>query len=73
MGECSCNNEFTPTQMRVIADYVIQLVPGVQNDIERCDYLTRLVNKMNVYGETHKIDNRYAYLVGMLKKELEEE
>ena len=73
LGECSCNNEFTPTQMRVIADYVIELVPGVQNDIERCNYLTRFVNKMNAYGETHKIDNRYAYLVGMLKKELEEE
>lgn len=73
LGECACNNEFTPTQMRVITDYVIELVPGVQNDIERCNYLTRFVNKMNAYGETHKIDNRYAYLVGMLKKELEEE
>lgn len=70
LGDAACNNEFTPEQVRVLQDLVIEAVPST-DDLERCHYLIRQVHKMNTY-QVRK-DRRFNYLCQMIRKDIEED
>lgn len=67
LGRNALDNEFTPEQVRVIQDFVIQAVPA-SDYLERNNYLIRMVHKMNAQPN---IKNRYAYLCKMLEQDLQ--
>ena len=67
LGRNALDNEFTPEQVRVIQDFVIQAVP-TSDYLERNNYLIRMVHKMNAQPN---IKNRYAYLCKMLEQDLQ--
>ena len=69
LGDCACDNEFTPEQVRVIQDLVIKALP-YSSDMEMCDYLIGKVHKMNLYDIVRKtIKNRFSYLCKMIEME----
>ena len=69
LGDCACDNEFTPEQVRVIQDLVIKALP-YSSDMEMCDYLIGKVHKMNLYDIDRKtIKNRFSYLCKMIEME----
>ena len=69
LGDCACDNEFTPEQIRVIQDLVIKALP-YSSDMEMCDYLIGKVHKMNLYDTDRKtIKNRFSYLCKMIEME----
>ena len=49
LGSASCDNEFTPEQIRVIKDKVITAVGYAADHIDYCNYLSSKYNMMNVY------------------------
>lgn len=71
LGSAACDNEFTPEQITVICDLILKIIPE-QNNMKRCDYLISLMHKMNYYQTQKPINNRFNYLVSMLKKEISE-
>lgn len=84
LGEVSCNNEFSPEQIRVLQDLVIQVVEPTYTtsttdyQLRCCDYLTRKVNIMNAYDKekrkhNDKIGNRFKYLCSMIQKDINQE
>lgn len=64
LGSAALNNEFTPNEVIVIKDLVIQAEHG--DNIKKCDYLTRMVNKMNL----QKPKNRFKYLCKMIDNDI---
>lgn len=81
LGEVSCNNEFSPEQIRVLQDLVIQVVEPTYTtsttdyQLRCCDYLTRKVNMMNAYDKEkrkhgNKIGNRFKYLCSMIQQDI---
>ena len=84
LGEVSCNNEFSPEQIRVLQDLVIQVIEPTyatsttDYQLHCCDYLTRKVNIMNAYDKekrkhNDKIGNRFKYLCSMIQKDIDKE
>lgn len=84
LGEVSCNNEFSPEQIRVLQDLVIQVVEPTYTtsttdyQLRCCDYLTRKVNMMNAYDKEKrkhgdKIGNRFKYLCSMIQQDINKE
>lgn len=67
LGDCACDNEFTPEQIRVIQDLVIKVLP-YSNDIEMCNYLLEKVHKMNYYKP--QSEKRFAYLCKMVESDI---
>ena len=71
LGDCACDNEFTPEQIRVIQDLVIRVFPYSTDHMAMCDYLIRKVHKMNLYDKDKKtIKNRFSYLCTMIEKDI---
>ncbi len=84
LGEVSCNNEFSPEQIRVLQDLVIQVIEPTyatsttDYQLHCCDYLTRKVNIMNAYDKekrkhNDKIGNRFKYLCSMIHQDINKE
>lgn len=81
LGEVSCNNEFSPEQIRALQDLVIQVIEPTyatsttDYQLHCCDYLTRKVNIMNAYDKekrkhNDKIGNRFKYLCSMIQQDI---
>ena len=66
LGQVSCENEFTPQQIRVIQDMVLKIVG--YDYIKCCDYL---LHKMHLL-DSYDAKNRYNYLIAMLKNDMKE-
>ena len=83
LGSASCDNEFTPEQIRVLQDLVIKVVDRTSldknsYDLKCCDYLTQKVHLMNAYDKEkqrygNRIVNRFKYLCSMIQKEIDSE
>lgn len=69
LGSTACKNEFTPEQIRILQDLVIQAVPN-QDDLARCDYLIEKVHLLNYYHSKNLIQDRFAYLRSMIEKDI---
>lgn len=65
LGE-ACDDEFTPEQVRVLQDLVLQVQPG--DTLAMCDYLMRQVHKMNLYKPDK--DKRFNYLKKMIESDI---
>ena len=68
LGDCACDNEFTPEQIRVIQDLVIKVFPYSTDHIAMCDYLIGKVHKMNYYQP--QFEKRFAYLCKMVESDI---
>lgn len=68
LGEAACGNEFSVEQIQVIKGLVLEYCPSADN-LERCNYLKRLVDRMNYYETRQPIKNRFAYLCKMIEEE----
>ena len=68
LGDCACDNEFTPEQIRVIQDLVIKVFPYSTDHIAMCDYLIGKVHKMNYYQP--QFEKRFAYLCKMIESDI---
>lgn len=67
LGSAACKDEFSPEQVRMLQDLVLQAVPS-RDHIAMCDYLAQMVHKMNYYNP--KKDRRFAYLCQMIQSEI---
>lgn len=67
LGE-TCDNEFSPKQIRIIQDLVLQVVG--HDHIQCCDYLSHKVHIMDLYKP--KRENRFTYLVKMIKNDIKD-
>ena len=54
LGDCACDNEFTPEQIRVIQDLVIKVFPYSTDHMKMCNHLLEKVHKMNYYQPQSK-------------------
>lgn len=68
LGSAACNDEFTPAQIRVLQDLVLQAVPNYKDDLELCDYLIRQIHKMDVFEPNP--DKRFNYLCKMIENDI---
>lgn len=66
LGNASCDDEFSPEQVRVLQDLVLQVVG--HDHMQCCDYLTHKVHIMNLYKP--KKENRFTYLIKMIKNDI---
>lgn len=65
LGE-TCDNEFSPEQIRIIQDLVLQVVG--HDPINCSDYLSHKINLMNHYKP--KKESRFTYLLRTIKNEI---
>ena len=68
LGDCACDNEFTPEQIRVIQDLVIKVFPYSTDHMKMCNYLLEKVHKMNYYQP--QFEKRFAYLCKMIESDI---
>lgn len=68
LGNVSCEDEFSPEQIRIIQDLVLQVVG--HDHMQCCDYLTHKIHIMNLYKP--KKENRFTYLVKMIKNDIKD-
>lgn len=68
LGDCACDNEFTPEQIRVIQDLVIKVFPYSIDHMKMCNYLLEKVHKMNYYQP--QSEKRFAYLCKMIESDI---
>jgi len=69
LGE-TCFNEFSPEQIRVIQDLVLQYVG---HDYIKCsDYLTHKLNITNAYCKRKDTESRYKYLLVMINNDIKD-
>ena len=69
LGEAACKNEFSFEEIRVLQDLILQIMPA-EDDLERCNYLVRLVHLMNYRDTIRSIHKRFSYLRTILENEL---
>lgn len=69
LGEAACKNEFSFEEIRVLQDLILQIMPA-EDDLERCNYLVRLVHLMNYRDTIRSIPKRFSYLRTILENEL---
>jgi hypothetical protein len=67
LGEAACNHEFSPEQIRVLQDLVLQAVPS-RDHLELCDYLLHMIHKMNYYKPRK---DRFSYLCRMIQNDID--
>ncbi len=65
----ACNYEFTDSEMIIIKDLIIKLVPSSQGT-ERYDFLLQKYHLLNHYHEKKPIKHRFNYLKSLLEKEM---
>ena len=68
LGDCACDNEFTPEQIRVIQDLVIKVFPYSTDHMKMCNYLLEKVHKMNYYQP--QSEKRFTYLCKMIESDI---
>ena len=68
LGDCACDNEFTPEQIRVIRDLVIKVFPYSTDHMKMCNYLLEKVHKMNYYQP--QSEKRFTYLCKMIESDI---
>ena len=67
LGE-TCFNEFSPEQIRVIQDLVLQYVG--HDHIKCSDYLTHKLNITNAFCKRKDTESRYKYLLVMINNDI---
>lgn len=72
LGSTACNDEFSPEQIRLLQDLIINFFPST-NNLDRCNYLIQQVHKMDYYQTQHHIPNRFKYLRTMIENDLKKE
>jgi plasmid replication initiation protein len=67
----ACENEFSISEVKVLHDKIIDLLPHdiVKNELECYNYLTRKFRYMNMQNEKKKIKHRFKYMVSIIGKE----
>lgn len=70
LGSSALEDEFSPEQVRVIQDLVLNAVHS-NNHLEMCDYLIKQIHKMNVYNPTK--EKRFTYLCRMIETDIEKD
>lgn len=70
LGSAALEDEFSPEQVRVIQDLVLNAVHS-NNHLEMCDYLIKQIHKMNVYNPTK--EKRFTYLCRMIETDIEKD
>lgn len=68
LGSAALNDEFSPEQVRVLQDLVIEATSHGEH-LEMCNYLKRMVNRMNTYDPK----NRFKYLCKMIEADIDDE
>ena len=68
LGDCACDNEFTPEQIRVIQDLVIKVFAYSTDNMKMCNYLLEKVHKMNYYQP--QSEKRFTYLCKMIESDI---
>lgn len=66
LGSAACNDEFSPEQIRILQDLVLQAT-HTDDRLEMCDYLIRQVHKMNYYNPKQRFD----YLCRMIQRDID--
>ena len=67
LGE-TCNNEFSPNQIRILQDLILQFVG---HDYIKCsDYLTHKLNITNAFCKKKDTESRHKYLVRMINNDI---
>lgn len=67
LGE-TCNNEFSPDQIRILQDLILQFVG---HDYIKCsDYLTHKLNITNAFCKKKDTESRHKYLVRMINNDI---
>lgn len=72
LGGAACDDEFSPEEIRVIQDLVLQAT-HTRDHLKMCDYLTHKVHLMNYYHSQKPIKNRFSYLKNMIENDIKEE
>ncbi len=66
-----CDDEFSPEQIRIIQDLVLEYVGIGQDHLKYADYLSHKIHIMNYYNP--KKENRFHYLLKSIKNDIENE
>jgi hypothetical protein len=67
LGRAACDDEFSPEEIRVIQDLVLEAT-HTRDHMEMCDYLIHQVHKMNLYNP--KREKRFNYLCKMINSDI---
>jgi plasmid replication initiation protein len=70
LGNVACDDEFSPEQIRVIQDLVIQAVGCGADHLKYCDYLIHKMHLVNHYNP--KTENRFKYLLTMINNDIKD-
>lgn len=65
LGNVACDNKFSPKQIRVIQDLVLQAT-GTFDHLELCNYLVQKMHKMNLY----RPKKEFEYLCMMINNDI---
>jgi len=67
----ACDNEFSLSEIKVLHDKMIELLPlnTVKNELECFNYLMRKYRYMNMQNEKNKIKNRFKYILSIIGKD----
>lgn len=68
LGNSACDNEFSPEEVRVLQDLVLNAT-HTYDRMEMCDYLIEKVHLMNLYHSKNPIKNRFSYLKQMIEND----
>lgn len=68
LGSVACNDEFSPEQVRVLQDLVLQAA-HTSDRLQMCDYLIRQMHKMNYYNPNP--EKRFDYLCKMIQNDID--
>lgn len=66
----TCNNEFTPKQIRILQDIILQYVG--QDYVKCSDYLTHKLNITNLYANKKDRESRFRYLLTMINNDIKD-
>ncbi len=72
LGSAACDDEFSPEEIRVLQDLVLQATRS-HDHLELCKYLAQKVHLMNYYHSRKLIKNRFSYLKNMIENDIKEE
>jgi plasmid replication initiation protein len=67
----ACNNEFSESEMQILYDLILQIIPyGDNADFERYHYLQRKYNELIYRAEKTKINSRFGYLKSIIHADI---
>ena len=69
-GQDILNNEFSPEEVQVIADFMEQLVPN-HDELQEFKKLTSLYHLLKAQEAKTEISSKFSYFCSMLKNEIE--